>query len=77
MIRSSPLVRAYPVRRRFRSRYDGFYQDGRETRHRSRFRVLGEYLKNTKAASERDTGVWFEAEYGGSRTLKTYTLGYT
>ena len=41
------------------------------------FRVLGEYLKNTKAASERDTGVWFEAEYGGSRTPKTYTLGYT
>lgn len=39
--------------------------------------MLGEYLKNTKAASERDTGVWFEAEYGGSRTLKTYTLGYT
>ncbi len=41
------------------------------------FRVLGEYLRNTKAASDLDTGVWFEAEYGGSRTLRTYTLGYT
>jgi hypothetical protein len=41
------------------------------------FRVLGEYLKNTKAASDRDTGLWFEAEYGGSRTPRTYTLGYT
>ncbi len=41
------------------------------------FRVLGEYLRNTKAASDLDTGLWFEAEYGGSRTPRTYTLGYT
>ena len=41
------------------------------------FRLLGEYLRNTKAVSDRDTGLWFEAEYGGSRTLRTYTLGYT
>ncbi|MEO2197347.1 MAG: putative porin [bacterium] len=40
-------------------------------------RLLGEFLRNTKAASDRDTGLWFEAEYGGSRTLRTYALGYT
>lgn len=40
-------------------------------------RLLAEYLRNTKAASSQDTGIWFEAEYGGSRTLRTYTLGYT
>ncbi len=40
-------------------------------------RVLGEYLKNTKAASDRATGLWFETEYGGSNTARTYTLGYS
>ena len=40
-------------------------------------RLLAEYLRNTKAASSQDTGIWFEAQYGGSRTVDTYTLGYT
>ena len=40
-------------------------------------RVLGEYLKNTRAATDQDTGLWFEAEYGGSGEQGTYELGYT
>ena len=40
-------------------------------------RLLAEYLRNTQAASSQDTGIWFEAQYGGSRTVDTYTLGYT
>lgn len=40
-------------------------------------RVLGEYLKNTRAATDQDTGMWFEAEYGGSGETGTYELGYT
>ena len=41
------------------------------------FRLLAEYLRNTKAVSDLDTGLWFEAEYGGSRTPRAYTLAYT
>ena len=41
------------------------------------FRLLAEYLRNTRAASSQDTGIWFEARYGGSRAVDTYTLGYT
>ena len=41
------------------------------------FRVIAEYLRNTKAVSDLDTGLWFEAEYGGSRTPRAYTLAYT
>ncbi len=40
-------------------------------------RLLGEFLRNTRAASDLDTGTWFEAEYGGSGQTRTYTLGYT
>ena len=40
-------------------------------------RVLGEYLKNTRASTDQDTGLWFEAEYGGSGEPGTYDLGYT
>ena len=40
-------------------------------------RVLGEYLKNTRAATDQDTGMWLEAEYGGSGETGTYELGYT
>ena len=40
-------------------------------------RLLGEFLRNTRAAADRDTGLWFEAEYGGSGAAHSYTLGYT
>ena len=41
------------------------------------FRVLADFLRNTRAASDLDSGMWFEAEYGGSRARRSYTLGYT
>jgi len=40
-------------------------------------RLLADVVRNTRAASDRDTGMWFEAEYGGSRAAGRYTLGYT
>ena len=40
-------------------------------------RLLGQFLRNTRAASDLDTGMWFEAEYGGSNQTRAYTLGYT
>ena len=41
------------------------------------FRVLADVVRNIRAASNLDTGIWFEAEYGGSRRPRSYTLGYT
>ena len=41
------------------------------------FRLLADFLRNTRAANDRDTGMWFEAEYGGSGAVRSYTLGYT
>ena len=41
------------------------------------FRLLADFLRNTRAASDLDTGMWLEAEYGGSRAAGSYTLGYT
>ena len=40
-------------------------------------RLLADVVRNTRAASDLDTGMWFEAEYGGSRAQHSYTLGYT
>jgi hypothetical protein len=40
-------------------------------------RLLADFVRNTKAVSDLDTGMWFEAEYGGSRAAGSYTLGYT
>ena len=40
-------------------------------------RLLADVVRNTRAASDRDTGMWFEAEYGGSRARRSYTVGYT
>ena len=40
-------------------------------------RLLADFVRNTEAASDLDTGMWFEAEYGGSRAAGSYTLGYT
>jgi hypothetical protein len=41
------------------------------------FRLLMDIVRNTKAASNRDTGLWLEAEYGGAHTPGSYTMGYT
>ena len=41
------------------------------------FRVLADFVRNTRAASDLDSGMWFEAEYGGSGVRRSYTLGYT
>ena len=46
-------------------------------RDRYPFRLLADFLRNTGAASDLDTGMWLEAEYGGSRAAGSYTLGYT
>ena len=46
-------------------------------RDRYPLRVLADVVRNTRAASDLDTGLWFEAEYGGSRAPRSYTLGYT
>ena len=40
-------------------------------------RLLADVVRNTRAASDRDTGIWFETEYGGSRARRSYTLAYT
>ena len=41
------------------------------------FRLLADLVRNTRAASDLDTGIWVEAEYGGSRQPHSYTVGYT
>ena len=46
-------------------------------RDRYPLRLLADVVHNTWAVSDRDTGMWFEAEYGGSRAPRSYTLGYT
>ena len=46
-------------------------------RDRYPFRVLADLVRNTRAVSDLDTGMWFEAEYGGSRLPRSYTVGYT
>ena len=40
-------------------------------------RLLADIVRNTRAASGLDTGMWFEAEYGGSSVPRSYTFGYT
>ena len=40
-------------------------------------RLLADVVRNTRATSDLDTGLWFEAEYGGSRVRRSYTFGYT
>ena len=40
-------------------------------------RLLADVVRNTRAVSGLDTGMWFEAEYGGSGAPQSYTLGYT
>ena len=40
-------------------------------------RVLVEYTRNTRAATDRDSGLWIEAEYGRPRGSGTWGTGYT
>ena len=46
-------------------------------RDRYPLRLLADFVHNTRAASDRDSGMWVEAEYGGSRAPGSYTLSYT
>jgi hypothetical protein len=40
-------------------------------------RVLADWVRNTRAATDRDTGFWMEFEYGEARQTKSYSVGYT
>ena len=40
-------------------------------------RLLAEYALNTRAANERDSGFWAEAEYGSAREVRAWAAGYT
>ena len=40
-------------------------------------RLLAEFARNTGASTDRDSGLWFEAEYGAPRVTGTWGAGYT
>jgi hypothetical protein len=40
-------------------------------------RVLAEFARNTQASTDRDTGIWFETQYGAPRATGTWSAGYT
>jgi hypothetical protein len=40
-------------------------------------RVTGDFAHNTRAANDRDSGLWVEAEYGRPRRAQTWSAGYT
>jgi hypothetical protein len=40
-------------------------------------RLLANFAHNTRAANDRDTGLWLEAEYGAPRAAGTWSAGYT
>jgi hypothetical protein len=40
-------------------------------------RLLVDFATNTKAATDRDAGFWFEAEYGRARASRSWSAGYT
>lgn len=40
-------------------------------------RLLVDVARNTRAANDRDSGLWLEAEYGRARTAGTWAAGYT
>ena len=40
-------------------------------------RLLADWVTNTRAATEEDTGIWLEAQYGGAARPKSYGVGYT
>ena len=41
------------------------------------FRIAADFAHNTRAANDRDSGVWVEAEYGRARRARTWGAGYT
>jgi hypothetical protein len=41
------------------------------------FRFLADFARNTRAANDRNTGVWLEAEYGAPRRSHTWGATYT
>jgi hypothetical protein len=40
-------------------------------------RALGQFSRNTRAANDRDSGFWFELEYGNPRRAGTWGASYT
>ncbi len=44
---------------------------------RAPLRLLANFAHNTRAATDRDSGFWIEAEYGRARASKTWSTGYT
>jgi hypothetical protein len=40
-------------------------------------RLLAEFAHNTRAANDRNSGMWFEAEYGAPRRTGSWSAGYT
>jgi len=40
-------------------------------------RALAQFAKNTRAANDRDSGLWFEVEYGNPRQPGTWGTSYT
>ena len=40
-------------------------------------RLLADWVTNTRAASDAETGIWVEAEYGRAARPTTYAVGYT
>ena len=40
-------------------------------------RLLADWVTNTRAATEEDTGIWLEAQYGEAARPKSYGVAYT
>jgi hypothetical protein len=40
-------------------------------------RVLADFAHNTRAATDRSSGLWLEVEYGRPRAPRTWSAGYT
>ena len=40
-------------------------------------RLLADWVTNTRAAGDEETGIWVEAEYGLAERPRTYAVGYT
>ncbi len=41
------------------------------------FVALADYVKNTRAVDDQDTGLWLVGTYGRAATINTYSIGYT
>ena len=40
-------------------------------------RILGDWVKNTRAVTENDTGIWISSQYGRASTPGTFSVAYT